>query len=1527
MPYYQNRRRYEEYDAEVNRLPSGLFFTAARVEHKEPPANITHNDVKQKKVINHEKINYRDFVVPKHNSTKIGKEIYLPLLEVSIEVEVVATIAWSKLTQTFTNRSKQPIKEATYCMPLYDNSTVTSFVCTIGADKVLKGTVKPKEKAKAEFKEAVAKQQVAALLEEHTPEVFETTVGNIPAETTIKVEISYITELKADLGGDGVLVTIPTSVAPRYGAIPGTMRDNAAKSLAVPEKKGLQIKIQVSSPVAITKIESRTHPVSVEMGSHGTRVTKDIRDFSKKQAPQGFDPKKAAATLSDRKACLGKDFVLLIHANDGQLLASRAISEPHPNIPDRSALMVSINLRDLYTPNVVAPKTASEIIFVADRSGSMDDSIEALKTAMKFFLKSLPNNCIFNICSFGSTYELMWPKSQPYNQETLDEALDYISNHFSADMGGTDIQRALRHVVKRSEVSMNTEIITLTDGEIWDAPSLFQFIEETRSSWPNQNTRFFCLGIGEAVSHHLVAGIGRFGGGLSEVVATDSTGDWMQRVIGMLRAALTPSSWTVDVTLDGVSISVEESEEKRCIQAPHQIPDFHAFSRFSVYFLLNKEFKGEVVKIKATSVYSGETFTAEIPIEKSNIGKKWVHQLAAKAVLSDLESGRSWIHDKSKNTTDVKAKAEVDELAKIEGEKIGIEWNISSKWTSFIVVDEKSLQEKLSRWYQAGHSDLADLTRPRFEPSYQEHAYQGAFRQSPAAPSLLSNADTPTTDHYSNSYGMRGTPDLASQHQNPNKFSKATPFVQSTEWLRSFTREEYGQSLESSSTFSAEGPHTSGGNTQNAPHGDVQYEFVRKKERKRDSGLITFKPGGKRGASKQSLESQDRPSYPPPSLDTHAVSSNNPDSRQGPSMRDTSEPSSDTEGSPVPTSYDAPDSADGSDGDIYGRSSSSHPLEAASYSHWGQPREICSTAIGTANFPVIPGDSLRNPAIAHPPSSTEDPPLQSDSDSDEWGGPDASNWEATDIYGRSSYPRPLEAAEPHTYEAELRSYAIRHGLGAPLSVECSAPRTNQHEQRSGDESDSATISRSHHLSHSPSRPDAPIEKWSSPEPPTPDSRSRSPSPSPPPPQPSDIPSWHPMDTNVRSRSSSASPPPPRPRSRVVHNPSSSAPHRVRSRSRPGRRRRHSRSPSPDRSPLRLGLGAAALSVAASRIQRSEPQTNQHEQRTGDASNSHIRPRSLSRRRSRSRSRRLSRSPSRPDASIEKGSTPEPAITNSLSSRRSPRRSLGGAVLSAAGLRSARSGPQISDYEERSGDESDSDIRPRSRSPPPPQPNPTTYAYARQQFCIGTRSRSPSPPPAAITTDSAPPSRRPSGHRRRRRYRRGLSHSPAPSASPVPSRSPSPPPQPQPLTLTDLLTAQHALGYFSLPRDLRMRLQENYKDGAWLALEALLAPLAGSRGKWLMKRALVLDTVMVVVFVEGVWGGEEGLWGFVVQKARGWVAGVVGEGEAVWEGGRGLFVGGGGETRDEIDDGIDDETGVVVDGVKGITLAGAEGRGT
>ncbi|KAI9676508.1 MAG: hypothetical protein M1817_000666 [Caeruleum heppii] len=660
---------------------------------------------------------------------------YLPLLEVDIRVNVEATISRTTVTQTFSNHCPSTINEAKYCFPLYDGSSVISFRCWVGRDKLLEGKAKSKEEAKAEYQAAVSHKRVAALLEEHTLEVFETSLGNVPPTTTVKVEIKYITELKADVDGDAALVTIPTSVAPRYGT-PPTGHDGHAHGRGDAAtfrlaRNGLKIEVEVSAPVPIRKLESRTHPISVELGSQGQPTSiSSFRDLAGQSNASAFDPKKARAVMTDMSTVLDRDFVLLILVAGPSLLAPRALLEVHPSLPEHAVMMVSITPRDQFTSLLSDHSLRAEIIFVADRSGSMAPKLESLKTALRVFLKSIPQGCSFNIRSFGSTCSLLWDESRPYSQESIDHANQFLSTSFRADLGGTELLSALKEAVQHrtKKNGLSTELVLLTDGEVWNTEETIDFVKKTRADTDNQ-VRFFALGIGDRVSHRLVEGIGREGGGFAEVVAVDSPGSWEPRVIRMLKGALTPAQWTCQVILPQQSGDIIPttpgqkqpnaarqliSKRPAIVQAPHRIPPLHAFSRSSIYFLLhNNTIKaGDTVTVTAVTP-NGEKVTVNLPVQQAEHAGSNIHFLAVKAAMNDLETGHSWLHSNAYESVKNDDPTAFQQAVRHQAESLGKEWSISGRWTSFVAVDSANQIEYLTKNYRPRRSKLSSLTIPR----------------------------------------------------------------------------------------------------------------------------------------------------------------------------------------------------------------------------------------------------------------------------------------------------------------------------------------------------------------------------------------------------------------------------------------------------------------------------------------------------------------------------------------------------------------------------------------------------------------------------------------------------------------------------------------------------------------------------------------------------------------------------------------------------------------------------------------------
>jgi hypothetical protein len=173
----------------------------------------------------------------------------------------------------------------------------------------------------------------------------------------------------------------------------------------------------------------------------------------------------------------------------------------------------------------------------------------------------------------------------------------------------------------------------------------------------------------------------------------------------MLKAALSPSRLRCETTVDQFMGSVAEGIQRPvCIQAPYRIPVLSPWSNFSLYYTVEADIASlpDTVTITATTDY-GEALRAELPMRKEPFESD-IHRLAAKALMNDFETGQSWIHH-----TDCEEKSD---LVQQEAERLGQQWSITSRWTSFVAVDRNANHERPVSLYRAERQLISELARP-----------------------------------------------------------------------------------------------------------------------------------------------------------------------------------------------------------------------------------------------------------------------------------------------------------------------------------------------------------------------------------------------------------------------------------------------------------------------------------------------------------------------------------------------------------------------------------------------------------------------------------------------------------------------------------------------------------------------------------------------------------------------------------------------------------------------------------------------
>ena len=713
---------------------------------------------------------------------------YVPLLSVKAHTTILNNASRTTLTQTFANPNKDStLEELVYQFPLYDGVSVVSFTCTVG-DRVIHGVVKERQEAKQTYNDAVAQGQTAGLMEQSldAADVFTTKIGKVPAGKEVRVELTYLGELKHDAEVDGLRFTIPMSISPRYAD--GEVLTGSTPNVRTGDA-GFEVTVDAEMPngAAIKSVQSPSHPISVQIG------------FSSKANVDNDEPslQRASASLSLGSTDLDKDFILQVTAT--KLGEPSAVLENHPTIPNQRALMATL------VPKFTIPADKPEIVFVCDRSGSMAGSkIENLVSALNVFLRSLPVGVKFNICSFGSRHEFLWPRSQTYSQETLDTATKHVKT-FAGNFGGTQMYKPMEDTFNQRYKDMNLEVFLLTDGEIWDQDELFRLINEKVQDSKGA-IRLFTLGIGRGASHALIEGVARAGNGFAQTVSDDEKMD--KKVVRMLKGALSPhiNDYTLEIKYKGGAAAESTSDDEfeliekvqdalvistlpkqgltkkvislfdtsakddtdttkaakpdhkqkydhlppietpRYLQAPASIPPLFPFNRTTVYILLSGDDDTISKRIPASALLKATSahgpLELEIPVTVLPEPGETIHQLAARKAVKELEEGRGWI---------AQAKSEKGELLKEEFEghfsdmvereavRLGVKFQVGGKWCSFVAVQDD--EEKGADKAAAGDGDVEIEVQAASAPSTERAGGGGGgLFAMPSAPAPMAAA-------------------------------------------------------------------------------------------------------------------------------------------------------------------------------------------------------------------------------------------------------------------------------------------------------------------------------------------------------------------------------------------------------------------------------------------------------------------------------------------------------------------------------------------------------------------------------------------------------------------------------------------------------------------------------------------------------------------------------------------------------------------------------------------------------------------
>ncbi len=569
-------------------------------------------------------------------AVKSGAELGadFPLRSTKVTAEIAGPLAEVHVVQTYENRGKTAI-EALYVFPASTRAAVHGLTMTLGGRRVV-AQVKERGEARRNYELAKAEGKTASLLEEQRPNVFQMNLANILPGDLVEVELAY-SELLVPT--DGIYEFVyPTVVGPRYSNRPAATASAEEKWVAnpylpqgSPAVTSFALEARVVSGMPLHEVNSPSHRVGIDFRNAGEALVQ---------------------IAPDEPGPANRDFILRYRLAGGAIETGLLIDAPAKAGGDGHFLLL-LEAPTRPAATMVPPR---DYLFVVDVSGSMHGfPLNTTKTLLRELTARLRPVDSFNVLLFAGDSQLLSPQSLPATADNVATALALLDQQSGG--GGTELLAAMtRALAVPGDEGKARIIAVVTDGYVDMEPELFELVRANLG-----RASLFAFGIGSAVNRHLIEGLARAGRG-EPFVVTDP-GKAEAGAASFRELIESPVLTDVKVAFEGWQVDQ---------LAPWPVPD--VFARRPV--VLAGRFRGEASGKVRVSGCSGES--------------EWKTEVAV-ASASRLTSagliGRLWARHRIAELSDLQG-LKLDEARKAEVTQLGLRFNLLTKYTSFVAIDE-----------------------------------------------------------------------------------------------------------------------------------------------------------------------------------------------------------------------------------------------------------------------------------------------------------------------------------------------------------------------------------------------------------------------------------------------------------------------------------------------------------------------------------------------------------------------------------------------------------------------------------------------------------------------------------------------------------------------------------------------------------------------------------------------------------------------------------------------------------------------